>query len=48
MTVEVKELLLGMKVADENGNPTQELVEIIQRLVNAQRDHEARITTLEP
>lgn len=48
MTVEVKELLTGVKVADEKGQPSLELVEIIQRLVDAIRDHEARITTLEP
>ncbi len=47
MSVEVKELLAGMPVADSNGNPTVELIEVIQRLVDAIRDHETRMTTLE-
>lgn len=48
MSVQVKELLTGVRVADEKGNPSLELVEVIQRLVDAIRDHEARIETLEP
>lgn len=48
MTVEVKDLLDGMRIADKDGNPTSELLELIQRLVNAVRDHEERIKVLEP
>lgn len=48
MSIEVKELLPLEKVTDENGKATLELAEIIQRLVEAIRDHEDRITTLEP
>ena len=46
--IEVKELLTGVKVTDDKGQPSLELVEIIQRLVSAIRDHEARIEALEP
>lgn len=48
MTVEVKEILYGDKVADNNGNASLELIEAIQRLVEAIRDHEARLEALEP
>tara|TARA_Y100000310_G_scaffold333569_1_gene411384 strand:- start:718 stop:864 length:147 start_codon:yes stop_codon:yes gene_type:complete len=48
MTTEVKELLADVKIANPDGTPTLELIEIIQRLVDAKRDHETRITTLEP
>lgn len=55
MATELKELLAGMRVSDENGRATLELVEIIQRIVDRSReqdvtldDHETRITTLEP
>lgn len=46
--IEVKELLDGVQIANKDGTPTAELIEIIQRLVNAARDHEGRISTLEP
>ena len=48
MSIEVKELLTGIKIVDEKGNPTLELIEVIQRIVASARDHEARIVTLEP
>lgn len=48
MPVEVKELLSGMPVTESNDPASIELIEIIQRLVDALRDHEARIETLEP
>ena len=48
MTVQIKDLLAGQPI-DQLGNlPSAELVEIIQRLVEAVRDHETRLTTLEP
>ncbi len=46
--IELKDLLAGTRIADEKGNPTAELLEIIQRLLDAVRDHEARIKALEP
>jgi len=46
--IELKDLLAGMKIADEKGRPTPELLEILQRLLDAVRDHETRITALEP
>lgn len=46
--IEVKELLTSVKVTDDKGQPSLELVEIIQRLVSAIRDHEERIEALEP
>lgn len=48
MTVEVKNLLSGTQITDSEGKTTLELVEIIQRLANAVRDLEARVTALEP
>lgn len=47
MAVEVKDLLAGVQVADSAGNPTAELVEIIQRIVDALRDHEQRLTDID-
>lgn len=48
MAIEVRELLAGVPLTDGDGGPSLELVEIIQRLVDAVRDHEARIEALEP
>ena len=47
MSIEVKEVLLSDKVADTNGGATLELVEIIQRLVESNRDLQARVAALE-
>lgn len=48
MTIQVKDLLAGAQIADKEGKTTAELVEIIQRLTDALRNHEARIVALEP
>lgn len=43
-----RELLSEIPVADERGNPTPELLEVIQRIIDTLQDHEDRITALEP
>lgn len=45
--MEPKELLLGVPIADKDGNPTVELIEAFQRLVDIARDLEARLAALE-
>lgn len=47
MSVEVKEILAGQAVIDPNGGAAPALVEVIQRLVRAMQDQEARILALE-
>lgn len=48
MTVEVKPAFPDQKLTNPNGTPTLDFVEIIQRLVDAVEDLEARVTALEP
>ncbi len=48
MTVEVKPVLPEQKIATQDGMPTIDLIEIIQRLVSAVEDLETRVTALEP
>jgi len=49
MTVELKDPLSGQPIIDpKTGALTLDGLELLQRLVAALRDHEARIVTLEP
>ena len=47
MTVEVKEIFPTTPVADKNGLATLELVEVILRLAESNRELQARVTALE-
>ncbi len=47
MAVEPKELVFGIPIVDAQGGPSTELLEVIQRLVDAIRDHETRLEALE-
>ena len=45
--MDVRDLLAGVRVADERGNPTPELLEIMARLIAAVRELESRVAALE-
>ena len=46
--IDVKGLPQQIRIVDESGRPTPEFVVIVQQIVRAVKDHEARITVLEP
>lgn len=48
MAVQLLEPNLVERITDKEGRLTIEGVLILQRILEALRDHEARITTLEP
>lgn len=48
MAVNVPPLQPNLKVVDEEGNVSQDFTIVLQQLIRALRDHEARLVALEP